>query len=74
MAGSASGQDEANIGPSCLLGISCFVPTKARFFYVIFWPYNKSFFSPSLFSQDGWILPLVNNAYIQLFCITDTEY
>ena len=28
---------------SCLLGIVRFVPAKAKFFGVIFWPYNKSF-------------------------------
>ena len=55
MAGSASGQDEANpvfwlatragkIGLSCPLRISRFVPAKAKFFGVIFWPYNKSSF------------------------------
>ena len=27
----------------CPHRISCFVPTKAKFFGVIFWPYNKSF-------------------------------
>ena len=54
MACSASGQDEGNpalwlaaragkIDLSCPLGISCFVPAKAKFFGVIFWPYNKSF-------------------------------
>ena len=30
------------IGPSCLLRISRFVTAKAKFFGVIFWPYNKS--------------------------------
>ena len=45
MAGSASRQDEANpvfrlatrvgkIGLSCMLGISCFVPAKVKFFVV----------------------------------------
>ena len=54
MAGSASGPDEANpvfrlatragkMGLSCPLAISCFVPADAKFFGVIFWPYNKSF-------------------------------
>ena len=54
MAGSPIGQNEANpvfwlatrvgkISLSCLLRISCFVPTKAKFFGIIFWPYNKSF-------------------------------
>ena len=58
MAGSASGQDEVNhvmwlttrvgkMGLSCPLGICRFIPTKsytkAKFFSVIFWPYNKSF-------------------------------
>ena len=31
------------MGLSCSLRISCFVPAKAKFFGVIFWPYNKSF-------------------------------
>ena len=31
------------MGRSCPLGISRFVPAKAEFFGVIFWPYNKSF-------------------------------
>ena len=52
MAGSASGQNEANpvlslatVLPArdCPLGIARFVPAKAKFFGVIFWPYNKSF-------------------------------
>ena len=54
LAGSASGQDEANpvfwlatragkIGLSCPLGISRFVPAKEKFFGVTFWSYNKSF-------------------------------
>ena len=30
------------MGLSCPLGISRFVPAKAKFFSVIFWPYNKS--------------------------------
>ena len=65
MAGSASGQDEANpvfwfwsragkIGPSCPLGIARFVPAKAKLFGVIFWPYNKSFIDQA-WGQDGWI-------------------
>ena len=28
---------------SCPLGISRFIPAKAKFFGAIFWPYNKSF-------------------------------
>ena len=45
MAGSASGQDEANpvMGLSCPLEIARFVPAKAKLFVVIFWSYNKSF-------------------------------
>ena len=56
MAGSASGQDETNpvfwlstragkMGLSYPLGITRFIPAKAKFFGVIFWPYtcNKSF-------------------------------
>ena len=54
MAGSASEQGEANpvfwlttragkMGLPCLLGIARFVSAKAKFFGVIFWPYNKSF-------------------------------
>ena len=54
MAGSASGQDEANpvfrlstragkMGLSCPLAITRFVAVKAKLFGVIFWPYNKSF-------------------------------
>ena len=31
------------MGLSCPLGIARFVPAKAKFFGVIFWPYNKSF-------------------------------
>ena len=31
------------MGLSCPLGISRFVPAKAKFVGVIFWPYNKSF-------------------------------
>ena len=31
------------MGLSGPLGISRFVPAKAKFFGVIFWPYNKSF-------------------------------
>ena len=30
-------------GLSCPLGIARSVPAKAKFFGVIFWPYNKSF-------------------------------
>ena len=33
----------AKKGLSCLLGIAYFVPTEAKFFGVIFWPYNQSF-------------------------------
>ena len=54
MAGTASGQDEVNpvswlatragkMGLSCPLRIARCVPEKAKFFGVIFWPYNKSF-------------------------------
>ena len=31
------------MGLSCSLGISRFVPAKAKFVDVIFWPYNKTF-------------------------------
>ena len=31
------------MGQSCPLRIAHFVPTKAKFFGVIFWPYHKSF-------------------------------
>ena len=54
MADSASGQVEGNpvfllatragkMGLSCPLGISRFVPAKAKFIRVIFWLCNKSF-------------------------------
>ena len=36
-------QRAGKMGLSCPLGISRFVPTKAKFFGVIFRPYNKSF-------------------------------
>ena len=53
MAGSASGQDEANpvfkMGQPCPLGISRFVPAKAKFFGVISWPYKKSFIGQACF-------------------------
>ena len=65
MAGSASGQDEANSvywlpsgqgGPtvSCPLGIARFVSAKATFFGVIVWPYNS--FIDHACGKDGWLL------------------
>ena len=36
---------------SCPLGISRFVPAKAKFFGVIFWPYNKSFITKLVWSR-----------------------
>ena len=53
MAGSASGQDEANpvflssqagkMGLSCPLGLPALVPQKRNSVGIMFWPYNKSF-------------------------------
>ena len=80
MAGSANEQDEVNpvfslgtqvgkMGLQCTLslGIDHFVPTKAKFFGVIFWLYNKHFIDKACLRQDicvidqawgqhGWIL------------------
>ena len=82
MSGSASGQDEANsvfwlatragkMGLSFPLGISCLVLAKAKFFGVIFWPYNKSFIDqacsvkvagylrgqyPAILTEQAWLV------------------
>ena len=37
------GYQAGKMGLSYPFGIACFVPVKAKFFGVIFWPYNKSF-------------------------------
>ena len=34
--------ERARCANRIILGITCFVPTKAKFIGVIFWPYNKS--------------------------------
>ena len=39
---------------SCLLGIALSVPTKAKFFGVMFWPYNKSFIAQACF-RSRWL-------------------
>ena len=56
MPGSVSRQNKVNV----LIGtrISHFVPAKAKFFSVIFWPYNKFFIDQAC----------SNNAYIHVFC------
>ena len=59
MAGVTSEQDEATregkMGLSCPLGISRFIPSKAKFLGVIFWPYKKFFID---------LACSVNNVYI----------
>ena len=70
MAGSASGQDDANSLRSdwlpertrwaCTLSahmirISRFVPAKAKLFGVIFWPDNKSFIDQAKLVQPRWL-------------------
>ena len=50
------GEFPGKMGLSCPLGISRFVPAKAKFFGVIDWPYNKSSVNPRLFGQDSCIL------------------
>ena len=52
------------MGLSCPLGISRFVPAKAKFFGVIFWPYNKSFIDQACSVKDGWRLASL------FFCIS----
>ena len=48
-------------GPtSCMLGIAHFVPEKAKFFGVIFWPYNKSFIDQACSVKMAQIMKLLN--------------